>query len=195
LLRKSLRKKQANHEYVIQATVNSPLDKRQRGRYRKTISGEGFYLAPVKSASLFDYNGHVFNFEVEYNNSYCANGFAVHNCEAGACGLPVIATRYSGQTDFLDDKNSWLIDVDGFRSAERELAWISYFYENAEFPILGPKAVEQLRHCMREAFEKKELAKTKANRLHKRVVKEYGWDAAIQQMHDKLKATFDQLAK
>ena len=122
-------------------------------------------------------------------------GFGLPYLEAGACRLPVIATRYSGQTDFLDDDNSWLIDVDGFRSAERELAWISYFYENAEFPILGPKAVEQLRHCMREAFEKKELAEQKANRLHEKVVREYGWPTAIQQMHDKLKATFDVLAK
>lgn len=122
-------------------------------------------------------------------------GFGLPYLEAGACGLPVIATRYSGHTDFLDDDNSYLVDIDGFRNAERELAWVSYFYENAEFPILGEPVVEQLRQKMREAFENKEEADVKANRLYERVVSEYDWNLCIKAMHAKTLETFEALSK
>jgi glycosyltransferase involved in cell wall biosynthesis len=115
--------------------------------------------------------------------------------EAGACSLPVIATRYSGQTDFLDDDNSYLVDIDGFRKAEKELAIVSYFYENAEFPTLGQTAVDQLREKMREVFENKDEADAKANRLYERVVGEYDWDSCIRTMHDKAFETFEALSK
>lgn len=122
-------------------------------------------------------------------------GFGLPYLEAGACGLPVIATRYSGQTDFLDDDNSYLIDIDGFRNAERELAWISYFYENAEFPILGNTVVEQTRQKMRAAFENKDEAELKANRLHEKVVSEYDWSACTDAMYGKVRETFEALAR
>jgi glycosyltransferase involved in cell wall biosynthesis len=118
-------------------------------------------------------------------------GFGLPFIEAASCGLPVIASRYSGQTDFLDDENSWLVDVDGFQSAGRDLAWISYFYEDAEFPIFGPAAVEQTRHFMRQAFENKEEREKKAALLSAKIRGEYDWSNAVSQMHAKLKDTFD----
>jgi len=33
--------------------------------------------------------------------------------EAMACGTPVIATNWSGNTAFMNDKNSWLVRIDG----------------------------------------------------------------------------------
>ena len=117
-------------------------------------------------------------------------GFGLPFCEAAACGLPVIGSRYSGQTDFLDDDNSYLVDVDGFESAEQNLAWISYFYENAEFPIFGPPAIEQTRHFMRRALENQEEAKAKAARLHAKIIKEYDWSTCVDKMHEKLQLTF-----
>jgi hypothetical protein len=117
-------------------------------------------------------------------------GFGLPMIEAGACDIPVISSRYSGHTDFLDDDNSYLVDVDGFESAERNLAWISYFYENAEFPIFGPKAVEQTRHLMRHVYEHPEEAAAKSKRLHEKVVKEYNWQTCIDKMYDKLAGTY-----
>lgn len=118
-------------------------------------------------------------------------GFGLPFGEAGACNLPVIASRYSGHTDFLDDDNSYLVDVDGFRSAETSLSWISYFYDQAEFPIFGKKAVEQTRYFMRRVFENKEEAEKKANKLHQRIMSEYNWDVCVDKMHKTLKTTFD----
>jgi len=122
-------------------------------------------------------------------------GFGLPYIQAGACGLPVIASRYSGQTDFLDDSNSYLVDVDGFRSAEKELAWISYFYEDAEFPIFGEKSVEQTRVLMRHVFEHQEEAKAKAGLLRSRILKEYDWSTCVDQMYDKLKLTYGELIR
>jgi len=130
---------------------------------------------------------------------YClisrGEGFGLPYIEAGACKLPVIASRYSGQTDFLNDENSWLVDVDGFRKAETTLAWISYFYEDAEFPIFGQKAVEQTRYFMRQAFENKEEAEKKANLLYQRVTADYGWPLCVQKMRDKLKNTYERISE
>ena len=122
-------------------------------------------------------------------------GFGLPFCEAGACGLPVIASRYSGQTDFLDDSNSYLVDVDGFRSAEKELAWISYFYEDAEFPVFGDKSVEQTRSLMRHVFEHQEEAKAKAGLLRARILKEYDWSTCVDQMYERLKLTYGELTR
>ena len=122
-------------------------------------------------------------------------GFGLPYIQAGACGLPVIASRYSGQTDFLDDSNSYLVDVDGFRSAEKELAWISYFYEDAEFPIFGEKSVEQTRSLMRHVFEHQEEAKAKAGLLRSRILKEYDWSTCVDQMYEKLKLTYGELIR
>jgi glycosyltransferase involved in cell wall biosynthesis len=114
-------------------------------------------------------------------------GFGLPYAEAAACRMPVIATRYSGQTDFLDDENSYLVDIDGFSKADKTLAAVSYFYEDAEFPTLGPEVVARARAAMRRAFEDKEERTRKANLVYDRIVKEYGWNVCIKKMHEKLK--------
>lgn len=120
-------------------------------------------------------------------------GFGLPYIEAGACKKPVIATRYSGQTDFLNDDNSYLVDIDGFSKADRTLAMVSYFYEDAEFPTLGPKVVEQARVQMRRAFENRDEANAKAARLHDKIVKEYDWKVCIDKMCDKVRDTYGKM--
>jgi len=183
-----------NGEFVVRHSLFDDR-KRTRSPYVKTVPGADYILCPVISVGRSQFNGSVYNFEVAEVNSYCLDGFAVHNCEAAACGLPVIASRYSAHTDFLDDENSYLVDVDGFRSAEKELAWISQFYENAEFPIFGPKAVEQTRALMRYVFEHQDEAKEKAERLHRRIMTEYTWDAVVPQMYNKIVQVYEDRKK
>lgn len=120
-------------------------------------------------------------------------GFGLPYAEAGACKMPVIATRYSGQTDFLDDDNSYLVDVDGFSKADKSLAQVSYFYEDAEFPTLGPAVIEQARVAMRRVFENKAEANAKAAKLHEKITKEYNWQVCIEQMKDRVKDFYSKM--
>ena len=181
-----------NAEYTVFYTRDTGT--RERKFYQKTIPLDEYVLCPIRSIETDAFDGTVWNLEVEDDNSYRVNGFAVHNCEAAACKLPVITSRYSGHTDFCNDENSYLVDVDGFQSAEKKLAWISYFYEDAEFPIFGAPAIEQTRHFMRRAFENREEAKAKAALLYDRIVKEYNWPYAVDKMYEKLKLTFGMLS-
>ena len=48
-----------------------------RGKFRKSKIG---YLVPVFRISKQNYDGEVFNLEVENRNTYLVNGVVVHNC-------------------------------------------------------------------------------------------------------------------
>jgi len=47
-----------------------------------------------------------------YVSLHRAEGFGLTCAEAMACGLPVIASRYSGNLEFMDDQNSLLVKTD-----------------------------------------------------------------------------------
>ena len=193
-LAKSLRKNRtSSREYVLQYSESEPLEHRRRRFYTKTIKTESAFYCQIIKTEKIPYNGSVFNFEVEDENSYCANGFAVHNCEAAACGIPVIGSRYSGQTDFLADDNSYLVDVDGFAKADPSLSCVSQFYEDAEFPLFGPKAVEQTRYFMRRAFENRDEANIKAQKLKDLVLNNYTWDKCVDCLLEKIKETYGRI--
>ena len=38
--------------------------------------------------------------------------------EAMACRLPVVATRWSGNLEFMNDENSVLLDIEGLRDVD-----------------------------------------------------------------------------
>jgi intein/homing endonuclease/glycosyltransferase involved in cell wall biosynthesis len=64
----------------------------------------GFMILLVKRVEMFDYDGEVYNLEVEGDNSYTANMIAVHNCnglEAIARLVPTIAARGGSWEDYL----------------------------------------------------------------------------------------------
>ncbi len=117
-------------------------------------------------------------------------GHSYFPCEAAACGLPVISTNYSGQSDYLTHDNSYLIEVDSFAKAEKSLADVSLYYEEAEFPIFGKESIEQTRVLMRHVFEKRNEAQKKAKILREKIITEYSCEVAVQKMHDKLKDTY-----
>lgn len=48
---------------------------------RRVVETEDFYLVPLRDVTFDDYNGDVYNMEVEGEHSYLANLFAVSNCQ------------------------------------------------------------------------------------------------------------------
>jgi len=96
-------------------------------------------------------------------------GFGLPYCEAALCGLPVIATKYGGSLDFLDENNSYLVDVDGFEIAEKGKTGIHY-WDGQRFPKLGGEFISGLSDSLRLVASDKNLNSRKAALLRSKVI-------------------------
>ncbi|HVB40382.1 MAG TPA: glycosyltransferase [Terriglobales bacterium] len=92
--------------------------------------------------------------------------------EAAACGLPVLATRWSGQTDFLNDGNSYLIEVEGVvpvpQDSDREI----YIGQRWAEP-----SVEHLSQLMRQAASHPDEARARGQQARRDMVAH--WDSTV----------------
>lgn len=94
-------------------------------------------------------------------------GFGLPYVEAGLCGLPVIATKHSGHTMFLNEDNSYLLDIDRLSAVPAGYTNV-HFWDNEIFPELSDdKTVESLGKLMRRAFENRAEAQAKTAKLQK----------------------------
>jgi glycosyltransferase involved in cell wall biosynthesis len=87
-------------------------------------------------------------------------GYGRPFAEAMAVGVPAIGTRWSGQVDFMNDANSWLVDCDLVPVPEEALREVPAFrgHRWAE-----PRA-SHLRRLMIEARESPEAVAAKGRR-------------------------------
>lgn len=83
-------------------------------------------------------------------------GWGLPLMEAMASGLPTIATRWGGHLDFMDDANSWLIDVEGLVPVADEQARRSPFYAGGH--RWAQPSVTHTSSLMRRAFDDQEQA-------------------------------------
>lgn len=131
-----------------------------------------------------------------YKNSDCfvlpsrGEGFCLPICEAAACGLPVIATRCSGHSDFVKEDNSYCIEPEGYAKAEinggfSELAKACRFYENQYWPVFGEASISKLREHMREIYENGSDGREK--KLHDLVHEKYFLDKSVSNVYNRLK--------
>jgi len=74
-------------------------------------------------------------------------GWGMPYLESLACGVPVIATRWSSHLDFLDDSNAYLIDIKGLVPATESHPYYRGFR-------WAEPSEEHLRHIMRAQFKK-----------------------------------------
>lgn len=79
--------------------------------------------------------------------------------EAMAMGLPTIATRYSGQLEFMNDENSFLIDNELVRVTDKA-SNETYWYKSHRW---AEPSVEHLSKLMLEVYSNKSLAKKKGD--------------------------------
>ncbi|HUG13462.1 MAG TPA: glycosyltransferase [Thermomicrobiales bacterium] len=102
--------------------------------------------------------------------------------EAMAMGLPAIATRATGNLEFMTDSNSWLVDampVDVPPAAWHETPcyrghrWVE-------------PSVEQLRAAMRQVFEGSDVVRAKAALGREQVRASYGWDSVARIVIERL---------
>lgn len=154
------------------------------------LCDDPWQLLRIRNTSLSEYQGDVCNIGVEGDNSYICENVAVHNClpycEASLCDLPVIGTRCSGQTMFLNDENSYLIDIDRLAKMPQGMMHIHY-WDGQMFPSLTHETVvNDLRHQMRAVYENTVAAKRKNRKLKKFVRSNYSIDAVANMAKNRL---------
>jgi hypothetical protein len=110
-------------------------------------------------------------------------GFGLTLLEALASGTPVIALKYGGVLDFVNDKNGYLVPTGrAYVSKDRNL--ISYTGDRFFEPD-----IKKLRAAMRHVFENREEAYEKGLRARRDCEKHYTWDQTAIEIANVLEKT------
>ena len=110
-------------------------------------------------------------------------GWGLNCTEAMSMGLPTIGSRSTSLVDFMNDKNSFLIDIAEYRP-EPSCDWICGDYIGQKFAI---PSIEHLQKQMREVYENKKLAKEKGEQARKDMVEKYQWGSSADRWFKRLK--------
>ena len=95
--------------------------------------------------------------------------------EAMACGLPVIATNWSSQTDFMTVNNSLPLEVESLIPAVAKCPYYQGFnWANPSY--------EHLRYLMRWVFEHQDEARAIGQRAAADAASQWTWRHATQNM-------------
>ena len=118
-------------------------------------------------------------------------GMGLPYLEAAACGMPVIASNCSGQSDFLKKDNSFLVDPEEYVKADvngtmSRMAKHCRFYEGQMFPLFEDKSIAKTREHMRYVFENYDAARMVAKNLSQLVREQYTWDNAIEKVYNRI---------
>jgi glycosyltransferase involved in cell wall biosynthesis len=109
-------------------------------------------------------------------------GWGMPILEAMACGLPVIATRWSSQTDFMTESNSLPLQVDGLISAVAKCP----YYEGFRW---AQPSYEHLRTLLRWVYEHQDEARIIGERAAQDTAQHWTWTTAVHQMSELIEGT------
>lgn len=101
--------------------------------------------------------------------------------EAMAMGLPTIGTRWSGNLEFMNDDNSFLIEIEGLIEAPPNID-VDYFRGHK----FAEPSVKHLQKLMRYVFENRKEAKQKAQRARAFFAGNYTWQKVAQMIVERL---------
>ena len=112
-------------------------------------------------------------------------GWGIPFGEAMAAGLPTIATRWGGNLDFMDDDNSFLIDIEGLVPIDRELQ-----AQLGAEPGLrqAEPSVDHLAQTMRWVFEHQKDARAKGRAARATMRRHFTWQHAAVKIAARIEA-------
>jgi hypothetical protein len=98
-----------------------------------------------------------------------AEAFSLTCLESMACGVPVIATNYGGQTEYINTRNGWLVNGEMKRATDMNI-----FYEEA---LWMTPYQDLLQKCMRLCFMQQDMVKKKGREAVKDAVR-FIWETS-----------------
>lgn len=116
-----------------------------------------------------------------YVSLHRSEGFGLPLAEAMYLGKPVIATNYSGNTDFMNEKNSFPIR---YKLVEIEQDFGPYKKGN----VWAEPDTDHAAEAMRLVYEKRELAKSVGQAASDHIKREYNAAVCGQRILDRLEA-------
>lgn len=119
---------------------------------------------------------------------FCSRGegFALPVVEAGACGVPVISAYNTAMTEYLDDDVAYLVRSDKVAPANDKLTWISGYYRDQDFAVLGEEEILAFGRHMRSVHADKVEAGRRADLFRQRVLDKYTWDCCTAKVAKRL---------
>ena len=109
-------------------------------------------------------------------------GFGLPWLEAGACGIPVIATNCTAQSSYLDNSVAYMIEPDGYEISKANIGslakWCRY-YEDQPFPVFKGRAMSSLKKTMRSLYDGDDTAKGKSKALLHKINSSLTWDHTV----------------
>lgn len=119
---------------------------------------------------------------------FCSRGegFALPVVEAAACGIPVISAYNTAMTEYLDDDTAFLVRSESTAAANDKLTWISEYYRDQLFAVLGDKETDEFCRHMRFVHRNKGIAVGMAEKLRRRIIDGYTWDACTERVAKRL---------
>ena len=113
---------------------------------------------------------------------FCSRGegFGLPVVESAASGIPVISAYNTALTEFLDDDVAYLVRPEGIAPANDKLTWISEFYRDQDFAVMGDKSVAEFGRLMRHVYSNRKEASDKAEGFSQRVLERFTWDVCAE---------------
>lgn len=108
-------------------------------------------------------------------------GWGMPILEAMACGLPVIATNWSSQADFMNKNNSLPLQIEGLIPAVAKCP----YYDGFQW---AQPSYEHLRTLLRWVYENQEKAKTIGERAASDAARMWSWESAARHIADRINA-------
>lgn len=103
-----------------------------------------------------------------------AEGWNNEAIETMAMNKPVIITNYSGHTDYINNQNSFMIDIDSYETAEDG----KFFHGNGEWAKLDSNSIDQTIAHMRYVYQNR----VTANPAGLETAKKLTWNKTAQEL-------------
>ncbi|GIP55057.1 glycosyltransferase [Paenibacillus vini] len=101
--------------------------------------------------------------------------------EAMAMKLPTIGTRWSGQLTYMNDNNSYLIDIEGVVPVNPDLA--PFYYHGQRW---AEPSVDHLKILMRSVFERRDEARRKGQKARADLFPKFSIQYTAKQIYERL---------